>query len=221
MTTSHYKKRLEGIHSNAALLNLWKGVYSKNVTGTKGSGADTSSMPISADSEADAIEVLRRAGDPSKMSSSSNQKGIVVPIRVIRSIRLLLPSSTKESLDQALDCGETSLAFTPPFEPEMTTERQKYLERIEKLRLKTEETKYTKITDNIKDQRQEDDKTAKSMTYAASVGINMIVAPLSFGAFMYFFSGGVFDFFFPPKESDMPNLNPTGVDIKRLIVGGE
>jgi hypothetical protein len=218
MATAKYKKRLEGINANAVLLDLWKDAYSKNVAG-KSSGAETSSAPISAPhSESDAIEVLRKAGDPSKLKKKKN-KPIVVPIRVVQSIRLLMPSAARESLDRALSGGETMLAFTPPYEPELTPERKKYLERMEKLRLKSEETKYTKITNNIKDQRQEDDKTAKSMTYAASVGINMIVAPISFGAFMYFFSGGVFDYILPPDESDKPNRNPTGVDIKRVIVG--
>ena len=146
-----------------------------------------------------------------------------MPIRVLQSIRLLLSPSARESLDGALDENrkEISLAFTPAYVPEMTAARKKHLERMEKLRLKSEETKYTRITNNIKDQRQEDDKTARSMTYAASVGMNMIVAPTSFGAFMYFFSGGVFDYFFPPgdDDDDRHNHNPTGVDIKRLIVG--
>lgn len=224
--TSTYKKRLEGIAANAVLLGLWKDAYSKHVVGTAiSSGAETSSSPVieiaaAPHSETEAIEVLRKAGDPSKLKKKKN-KPIVMPIRVLQSIRLLLPSESQESLDRALDSGETSLAFTPPYVPEMTAERKKHLERMEKLRLKSEETKYTKITNNIKDQRQEDDKTTKSMTYAASVGINMIVAPTSFGAFMYFFSGGVFDYFFPPDEDDdfNSNRNPTGVDIKRLIVG--
>ena len=216
-TTSYYKKRLEGINANAVLLDLWKDAYSKNVQTS--SGADAFSTPIATPhSESEAIEVLRNAGDPSKLNKKK-KKVIVMPIRVLQSIRLLMPSATQESLDHAIDGRETALAFTPPYEPELTTERKKYLERMEKLRLKNEESKYTRITNNIKDQRQEDDKTAKSMTYAASVGINMIVAPISFGSFMYFFSGGVFDFFFPPSEDDTPNRNPTGVDIKRLIVG--
>jgi len=216
-TASNNKKRLVGINANGVLLDLWKDAYSKNVRIS--SAADTSSTPIATPhSETEAIEVLRKAGDPFKLKKKKN-KPIVIPIRVIQSIRLLLPTSAQESLDQALDSGETGLAFTPPYEPEMTPERKKYLERMEKLRLKSEETKYTRITNNIKDQRQEDDKTAKSMTYAASVGLNMIVAPISFGSFMYFFSGGIFDYFFPPDEDDHSNRNPTGVDIKRLIVG--
>jgi hypothetical protein len=222
-TASYYKKQLEGISANAVLLDLWKDVYSKNVAGTNtSSGAETSTAPIAAPhSESEAIDVLRKAGNPS-MLKKKKTKAIVMPIRVLQSIRLLVPSATKESLDRALDnsSGETSLAFTPPFKQELTPERKKYLERVEKLKLKNEETKYSKITNNIKDQRQEDDKTTKSMTYAASIGINMIVAPLSFGTFMYFFSGGVFDFFFPPDENDIRrNRNPTGVDVKRVIVG--
>lgn len=217
MAASNYKKRLEGIKANDILLDLWKDVYSKNVQTS--SGAEATSAPIATPhSEADAIEVLRKAGDPSKLKKKKN-KPIVMHIRVLQSIRILGNSATKESLDRALDSGETGLAFTPPYEPEMTPERKKYLERMEKLRLKSEETKYGRITKNIKDQRQEDDKTARSMTYAASVGLNMIVAPISFGSFMYFFSGGIFDYFFPPNEDENPNRNPSGVDIKRLIVG--
>ncbi len=215
MAASNYKKQLEGINVSGILLDLWKDAYSKNVQAS--SGAEATAAPIATPhSETDAIEVLRKAGDPSKLNK---KKSIVMPIRVLQSIRILVPSTTQESLDRALESGATGLAFTPPYEPEMTPERKKYLERMEKLRLKSEETKYTRITRNIKDQRQEDDKTAKSMTYAASVGINMIVAPISFGTFMYFFSGGIFDFFFPPNEDENPNRHPSGVDIKRVIVG--
>jgi hypothetical protein len=231
-TTSYYKKRLEGINVNAVLLDLWKDAYSENVTTNTSSGAaETSSARIAAPhSESEAIEVLRKVGDPATLQKKKSKAAIVMPIRVLQSIRLLVPSATKESLDRALDdssssssSGETvrtGLAFTPPYKPELTAERKKYLERVEKLKLKNEETKYSKITNNIKDQRQEDDKTTKSMTYAASIGINMIVAPISFGTFMYFFSGGVFDFFFPPDENDIwRKRNPTGVDVKRVIVG--
>ena len=64
---------------------------------------------------------------------------------------------------------------------------------MDRLRMQYEETKYMKLTDNLQDHRCDDDVTAKSMTFAASVGLNMIVAPLSFGCFMYFFAGGIFD----------------------------
>ena len=73
-----------------------------------------------------------------------------------------------------------------------------------------------KLTDNLNQGKQEDDITAKSMTYAASVGLNMIVAPISFGCFMYFFAGGIFDYFF---GEDFSSRTTGGTDIKRVIVG--
>lgn len=219
--TTPYKKRLEGINTNAELLNIWKATYETNVAGTKGANNQddaSSSQRAAPTNETDALEILRKAGDPRTMKKKKH-KPIIMPIRVLQSIRIL-SSSSVESLDRALS-SISLLAFSPPQpEPELTPHRQKYLARMEKLRLKSEETKYSKITTNIKDQRQEDDHTAKSMRYAASVGINMIVAPISFGAFMYFFSGGVFDYLFPPGEEDnFANKNPSGVDIKRLILG--
>jgi len=231
-----YKKRLEGINVNPALYDLWKTAYSTHVQGAKGGSSSSSNSSSSSSSndddenkngsaaprtESEAIKALREAGDPSSKKKKKN-KPVVMPIRVLQSIRILSPSAEQlESLDRALSSPSLSLAFTPPPpEPELTPERQKYLARMGRLRLKVEETKYTKITTNIKDQRQEDDRTTKSMTYAASVGINMIVAPISFGTFMYFFSGGVFDYLFPPGEDDSRrNKNPSGVDVKRVILG--
>jgi len=196
-------------------------------------------------------------GDPTKQkkinSDNDNDTIIVMPIRVIQSIRILFeieeeeskieslveklaltPSPSKssmsklEALDRALEqeteeqSSTTQLVFTPPpEEPELTPARKKYLHRREKLKLLAEENKYNKITTNIQDSRQEDDITAKSMTYAASVGLNMIVAPISFGTFMFFFSGGVFDFFFPKADDYNTNRNTAHnpVDIKRVIIG--
>jgi len=82
--------------------------------------------------------------------------------------------------------------------------------------LKNEETKYGKLTSNLQSKKNEDDITAKSMTYAASVGLNMIVAPISFGCFMYFFAGGIFDYFL---EDEFSSRTLGGTDIKRVIVG--
>mmetsp|Transcript_18700 Transcript_18700/g.40696 ORF Transcript_18700/g.40696 Transcript_18700/m.40696 type:complete len:361 (-) Transcript_18700:130-1212(-) len=260
-----YKKRLEGINvnSNTALYDLWKDAHSTHVLGAKGDTTTTttnnnnnnnkdatataeSSLETAApQTEPEAIEILRKTGDPSKLRKKSKSGGsnvVVVPIRVLQSIRILSPApeqleslhrallsqwqvestseSTSEGQAQSQSQAQPPLAFTPPpSEPKLTPERKKYLTRMEKLRLKVEETKYTRITTNIKDQRQEDDTTTKSMTYAASVGINMIVAPISFGVFIYFFSGGVFDYLFPSSEDDDTfNRNPTGVDIKRVIL---
>jgi len=64
----------------------------------------------------------------------------------------------------------------------------------------------------------QDDVTTKSMTYAASIGLNMIVAPISFGVFMYFFAGGLLDFFWSNTSSSQlaGHHQP---DIKRVIAG--
>lgn len=57
------------------------------------------------------------------------------------------------------------------------------------------------------------------MTYAASIGLNMIIAPLSFGCFMYFFAGGVMHLFWGSDDDE--NRHPTQInapDIKRVII---
>ncbi|KAL3902364.1 MAG: hypothetical protein SGILL_010851, partial [Bacillariaceae sp.] len=99
--------------------------------------------------------------------------------------------------------------------PEAT--QTKFQRRMDKLRLQFEETKYSKLTDNLQDHRNEDDITAKSMTFAASVGLNMIIAPLSFGCFMYFFAGGIFDYFFTGEDFETKQRAGGATDIKRVI----
>merc|ERR1711957_408497 len=55
--------------------------------------------------------------------------------------------------------------------------------------------------------------------YATSVGLNMIVAPLTFGAFMYFFAGGILDRFFDDEEGGNNNHRVNNIDIRRVIAG--
>lgn len=94
---------------------------------------------------------------------------------------------------------------------------------MDRLRLQAEETKYGKLTGNLQDRRNDDDVTAKSMTFAASVGLNMVIAPLSFGCFMYFFAGGVMDYLFGDDAFDERRHGRGGgrggADVKRVIVG--
>ena len=85
---------------------------------------------------------------------------------------------------------------------------------MDRLRLRAEEARYKKLTQNL-DTYVEDDVTTKSMTYAASVGLNMIVAPLSFGVFMYFFAGAIFGW----MSGDEEEVNPRKTDIKSVITG--
>ena len=105
--------------------------------------------------------------------------------------------------------------------------------RLERLRLRDEERSYMKLTTNLKTHSslRDDDVTVKSMMYAASIGLNMIVAPVTFGVFMYFFAGGVFGRFFdedPPGEGDADDDSGRrgggrvvggGVDVRRVIAG--
>ena len=91
--------------------------------------------------------------------------------------------------------------------------------RIERLRLKAEENRYSRLVTNL-DRKVADDETMKSMTYATSVGMNMIVAPISFGAFMYFFSGQLFGRVLD-KDGDgqsSRHIN-NNVDIRAVIAG--
>jgi hypothetical protein len=98
--------------------------------------------------------------------------------------------------------------------------------RLESLRLQDEERSYKKLTTNLKtlSSLKGDDVTAKSMMYAASIGLNMIVAPVTFGVFMYFFAGGIFGRFFDDDtEEDADGRRRGrgggGVDVRRVIAG--
>lgn len=108
----------------------------------------------------------------------------------------------------------SSLLYSAPSPTdEDSEEREKYLKRIERLRLRSEESKYKKLTENL-DKYVADDVTMKSMSYAASVGLNMIVAPISFGVLMYFFAGSLFGW-----VTDEDDLAPGQTDVKSVIAG--
>jgi hypothetical protein len=96
------------------------------------------------------------------------------------------------------------------------TQDPKFQKRLQRLRLQDEERSYLNLTTNLKTAAslKDDSVTVKSMTYAASVGLNMIVAPISFGVFMYFFAGSLFNRLFPTDENDTGDI-----DIKRVIAG--
>ncbi|CAB9527084.1 expressed unknown protein [Seminavis robusta] len=154
-----------------------------------------------------------------------------LPIAVIRSMKVVLhqcqtndttndnaTTTTVEQLERAL--SDTQLYFTPPRDPQNSDNndsyaKRKFQERMEKLRLQNEETNYYKMTSNVGGKKQQDDDiTTKSMTYAASVGLNMIVAPISFGVFMFFFSGPILGFVWREFK-----VQPGGTDIRKVIIG--
>lgn len=158
----------------------------------------------------------------------SHSDSDMVPINLIKALRsLVLHLNTDKSLENELELLLSSqvkqLFFTPLQQTSKALrndeEKRKYKQRIERLKILVEENKYRQITSNL-DKKIEDDATMKSMMYATSVGLNMIVAPLSFGAFMYFFSGALLDrFFVSNRQGDTHIGGKTGPDIRRVIAG--
>lgn len=209
--TSSFKKSFEGVKLTDDLLNLWHDCFSKlEKTAGPSSKNKKDNISLSRMNTDEATRIILTRGDPKKNCPKC------IPIEVLRAIQLLSSTNTgRKGLEKLLK--GTSLFFTPPPEPkEETEEQRKFRQRMEKLRLQCEETKYSKITRNLQSDKATDDITAKSMTYAASVGLNMIVAPISFGCFMYFFAGGLFDYFLGEEFS---SRTTGGTDIKRVIVG--
>lgn len=151
----------------------------------------------------DAAKVLQDASSTSK----------IVSIDLIRTLEVVLPEPEQQ---QRLEKGlrRTELVFSTPPPEEPTPEQIQHRKRMERLRLKQEEKNYGNITRNVGSKMQEDDHvTTQSMLYASSIGLNMIVAPLSFGCFMYFFGGALLDYVFPPA------VDSTVPDIRRVLIG--
>ena len=149
-----------------------------------------------------------------------------LPLVDIQAIKYLINNSSqtnnkKTQLIQQLDIAlqTTNLSFKP--KPQPTTDPS-FTKRLERLRLQDEERSYNNLTTNLKTASsiKDDNITAKSMMYATSVGLNMVVAPITFGVFMYFFAGSIFSRFFD-SEIDInarTNMNQQ-IDIRRVIAG--
>lgn len=105
----------------------------------------------------------------------------------------------------------TKLCFSQPQNQNGTTEE--YTKRINRLKLQQQERNYLKLTSNL-DKTPADDATIKSMMYAATIGANMIVAPISIGVLMYFFAGKLFSFITPDYTREEGK-----VDIPGMIAG--
>lgn len=226
------RKRLEGV---AATPNLWS-VYDECLTIfqkaeskpllTSVSTEDSVTSPPSDTTPQKALlnplsleEAHAIITEFQEEQKKKRKRSKVMPISLIRSMKVVLQQSnnndtlTTQKLEEAL--GKTTLQFTPP--PQPTAKSVKFQERMKLLRLQNEESKYHKITKNIAGVNIKDDEvTTKSMTYAASVGLNMIVAPISFGVFMFFFSGPVLGFLW--SNYDAPR-HPGAVDIRKVIIG--
>jgi guanylate kinase len=166
-----------------------------------------------------------------RANNAKKQEAFTLPIGVIVAMKRVLASATDNSnntktnrVEQALQTARTQLVFTsPPKASAAETEKlekqqKKYQKRMDRLRLQQEETKYSKLTSNLGRVVKDDDVTTKSMTYAASIGLNMIVAPISFGVLMYFFAGSLLDFFWPTVASRSAVLT-NAPDIRKVIMG--
>ena len=243
-------KVMEGIHisKDSFIVKIWSKIYndisSSSSSSTTKSASElanttanaTNATAATAAKVSDACEVIRKAGDPTKFKHDKNSDGsgkICVPITLLQAIAIVAEGQQQPlSFDEILSNDKNvSLCFTSS-KPSVTskTDNDAFQKRLQRLRLQQEETKYNKLTTNLQDQRQDDDITAKSMTYAASVGLNMVIAPLSFGCFMYFFAGGFMDYFFGDSNGEGdddgggtgPSNNATRggqTDINRVIIG--
>lgn len=179
--------------------------------------------------------IIQFAENERHKDSTSTSTTAFIPIQVIRSMAVILSSPSpyrggKTRLEPLESClSSTSLAFTRP-PPEATNdlspEQVKFRQRLQRLRNKEQESHYKALVHNVGGEQQEaalaskSDVTTRSMTYAASIGLNMIIAPLSFGCFMYFFAGGLLDYFFPEDETSINHRHNHNVPkIGRLLVG--
>ena len=147
------------------------------------------------------------------------KKHSTFPLIAVKALKSLIAQSSNSDLLLELESiiSKTSLSFTKSTTDlnEIDEERKKYLERIRLLKLRKEERQYSKLTKNI-DKKPTEDAGTKTMTYAASVGLNMIVAPLSFGCLCYFFSAGIFSWIDGRIGRKPANDN---IDIRRVILG--
>lgn len=126
-------------------------------------------------------------------------------------------------LEQCIAHTQTQLTFpnnstTNTKTHHSTQEQIKFRKRMERLKLAQQERSYTKLTSNL-DLNDAPDTSIKSLMYATSIGLNMIVAPLSFGTFMYFFAGKIFGWVLGEDGNSSSNRATGNVDMKGLIAG--
>jgi hypothetical protein len=149
-----------------------------------------------------------------------------VPLEQIDAIKLLITSSTDQteakrllsSIENAIKPTAIIYERKPVQSSKTTTTNDaSFQKRMAYLRQLQEEKSYLASTSNLQKlnaHTQQDDVNVKSMMYATSIGLNMVVAPISFGVFMYFFAGSLFSKFFPDG-----NIKPGEIDIRQVIAG--
>lgn len=171
----------------------------------------------------DAIRTLNDHNEKLSKQSCDETDGWL-PIDVLRAMETVIGNCERgqQELHVAIQQSR-ELVFTQSTgdgdsskDSDASKEQIKFRRRMDRLRLKNEETKYNKLTSNLGTCVDEDDVTTKSMTYAASIGLNMIIAPLAFGCFMYFFAGSLLDYFW---KRETTSLVPNQPDVRKVIAG--
>lgn len=155
---------------------------------------------ISPLSHSNAYKILQDFSNKLKESTTDDDKPLFVPIAVLRALQTVLranPDLQQQHDPMQQEPPKLVFRHLASESTRSAHEQRSYDQRIERLRLQHESQRYSKLTRNIMSNVQDDDITAKSMTYAASIGLNMIIAPISFGCFMYFFGGSLLDFVWP------------------------
>ena len=219
-TQTFYSKRLQGIQLNDDLQQLIDDIWSQLQQ------EDTSFLPNHEDTTATAtalsFEERALIQKYTTLTSTTSTSGDEVtttfyPIALLRAMEKVQHDKVHSILNQSTtSSSSTKLAFTSP--PPLTRQQQLFQKRLHRLKLSQEERQYQNITHNVVREKEDDDHvTTRSMTYAASIGLNMIVAPLSFGCFMYFFAGSLLNYVFgEPHEG---KHHPSTVDVRRVMVG--
>ena len=201
-TSTMANKKLEGARYTAELRSISKRVLALKHTDSKAaehvkSHLSSDTLPLSSVRAMRTI-ILQRCNESDETKSA-------------------LLADLNAALSAAISAKGLQFTAPPPSKTdELSTEEARYQKRIERLRLKAEENRYSRLVTNL-DRKVADDETMKSMKYATSVGMNMIVAPISFGAFMYFFSGQLFGRVLD-KDGQSRHVN-NNVDIRAVITG--
>lgn len=228
-------KKLEGINLTPEILRIAESALTldipkkddDNVTATNNKKLQSAqAMACATYSPSKAYHIiegfLNEVKQQQKNNNEYNPTKDVVPIQVIKSIHTILKIQSSTSTNGAdittlnNEIQKSYLTYTmpqPPTQSELKA-KEEYKKRLEKLKLYEEERKYGSITNNIQ-LKVDEESNIKSMSYATSIGLNMIVAPISFGVFMYFFSHQLFTWGL--SDDAMEDLNNKKVDVKRVI----
>jgi len=176
----------------------------------------------------EASSILQSALNNAAVDAALPLSGILALQSLIQSSQTDTKTKTQQSQDLEAALHQTKQLSFQKSSTSTSNSKQstdpKFQKRLERLRLQDEERSYLNLTTNLKTAAslKDDNVTVKSMTYAASVGLNMIVAPISFGVFIYFFAGSVFDRFFGSDDDDDNHHHHSSsgnIDIKRVIAG--